>query len=122
MAGFQIPYEIKESQYGGRGLFATARIPIGTCVWQYVRDVNVKSYTSLDEIKSRMAEFSSDAERYFFISHVYLFDGVMNEILDDGKMWNHVSFFNSVTIHHSSFLSLSAFCFGSPRNLYNKHY
>ena len=30
----------------------------------------------------------------FFLSHIYIFGGVVNEILDDGKIWNHSGMFH----------------------------
>jgi len=86
-AGFQVAYEVKESPYGF-GLFAGEFVAKGTLIWKYDSGVNVRTYKNLDDINVRLAELSVE-EQEFFMSHVYLFDGVMNEILDDGKMWNH---------------------------------
>jgi SET domain-containing protein len=87
LSGFQVEYEIKESPFG-LGIFAKQFIPKGALIWKYHRGVNVNSYKSIDEVKVRLSQLSKD-EQEFFMSHVYLYDGYMNEILDDGKMWNH---------------------------------
>ena len=88
-AGFQIPYEIKESQYGGRGIFATERIPINTLIWRLVRGVNIALYRGEAEARAHLEVLGSADARYQWLAHVYCFDGTLNEILDDGKMWNH---------------------------------
>ncbi len=86
-SGFQVAYEVKESPFG-LGLFAREFIAKGTLIWKYSSGVNVRTYKNLDDVNIRLAELSL-TEQEFFMSHVYLFDGVMNEILDDGKFWNH---------------------------------
>ena len=93
-AGFQIDYEVKSStvcpEVGGLGVFTKQFIPKGGIIWRYSRGTNVLSYRTKDEVKCKLEKLDQ-ADREFFISHAYLFDGVMNEILDDGKYWNHVS-------------------------------
>ena len=85
----QIEYEVRESSPElGLGLFTKQFIPKGGLIWKYERGVNVLSYGSSDEVKDRLNQMSSD-EQYFFMSHIYIFDGCVNEILDDAKMWNH---------------------------------
>jgi uncharacterized protein len=86
-AGFQIAYEVKESPYG-LGIFSKQFIPKGTLIWKYKRDTNVVSYRTVDEVRARLGQLSKEGQN-FFMSHVYLYDGYMNEILDDGRMWNH---------------------------------
>lgn len=87
----QIEYEVKESGIAGcgLGLFARQFIPKGTLIWKYKPGVNVRCYRSLEETRRHLSELSSVDEQAFFMSHVYLYDGCMNEILDDGKYWNH---------------------------------
>ena len=72
------------------GIFTTQFIPCGTLVWKYSPGANVKQYHSKDEVREALHQLDAAACE-FFVSHVYLFDGKMNEILDDGKFWNHVS-------------------------------
>ena len=93
--GFQIEYEVKPSNICpdiGMGIFARNFIPCGSLIWKYCRDANVLSYSNKDDVKCKLDKLEQK-DREFFMSHVYLFDGVMNEILDDGKYWNHVSKF-----------------------------
>lgn len=92
-AGFQIEFEIKQSSISpeiGLGIFTKQFIPTGSLIWKYERGVNISSYRNKDEAKLKLEKLDPK-EQDFFMSHVYLFDGVMNEILDDGKFWNHVS-------------------------------
>ena len=86
-AGFQVAYEVKESPYG-QGVFSKQFILKGTLIWKYKRGTNVTSYRTVEEVRARLGQLSKE-EQEFFMSHVYLYDGYMNEILDDGRMWNH---------------------------------
>ena len=89
MAGFRIQYEVKESSPDiGLGLFSKEFIPKGAIIWKYERGTNVLSYNGYEEAKARLAELSAD-EQKFWMEHVYLFDGYVNEILDDARLWNH---------------------------------
>ena len=97
-SGFQIEYDIRTSSLGeevGQGIFTKQFIPRGTLIWKYCPGINVKSYHSKDEVKAKLEELDVVA-REFFVSHVYLYDGKVNEILDDAKFWNHVSNFNQL--------------------------
>eukprot|EP01041_Mallomonas_annulata_P010141 gene10141-21152_t len=88
-SGFQIKYEIKESSpIMGLGIFTTQFIPKGTLIWKYKQNENVLAYKGYEAVKQRLAELNKE-EQDFFMSHVYLYDGVVNEIIDDGKFWNH---------------------------------
>lgn len=111
-SGFHVGYEIKDSSVAiGKGLFATHFVPkgmlisasicpnlncyhIGTLLWKYQSgarnefNVNVWSYSNEDEVRARLAEVSPEDAAYI-MDHVYMFDGRLNEICDDGKMWNH---------------------------------
>ena len=91
--GFQIDFEVKLSKISpevGLGIFTKQFIPNGSLIWKYCRGSNVVSYSNKDEVKCKLKKLSLQ-ECEFFMSHVYLFDGAMNEILDSGKYWNHVS-------------------------------
>lgn len=60
---------------------------------------NVLSFRGEAEARARLVEIgalhgskdaaASRAAQEFWMDHVYMFDGQLNEILDDGKMWNH---------------------------------
>jgi len=63
-------------------------VPKDQLIWKYVRGVNVKCYANVEEAKARLGELSI-AEQDFFMSHTYFANGKVNEILDDGCMWNH---------------------------------
>jgi SET domain-containing protein len=73
------------------GLFATSFIPKGTLIWRYNDKPggNVASYRGYEETRQRLNQLASHEERKFFMDHIYLHDGRVNEILDDGKFWNH---------------------------------
>jgi SET domain-containing protein len=93
-AGFHVRYEVRDSTYG-KGLFALHDIPNGTLLWKYApgakgaKDVNVISFKTEDEARARLHELPSQEARAFWMDHVYMFDGKLNEILDDGYYWNH---------------------------------
>ena len=92
-SGFQIEYDIRTSSLGkevGQGIFTKQFIPRGSLIWKYSSGINVKSYHSKDEVKAKLEELDVTS-REFFVSHVYLYNGKINEILDDAKFWNHVS-------------------------------
>ena len=92
-AGFHVGYAIKDGEFG-QGLYATHFIPAGTLMWKYqsgargAPNVNVWSYASEAECRARLAEVSPEQAAYI-MDHVYMFDGRLNEITDDGKLWNH---------------------------------
>lgn len=94
-SGFHVEYEIKDSAVAfGKGLFAKHFVPKGTLLWKYQSgargeaNTNVWMYKSEDEARARLGEVSK-AEAEYIMDHVYMFEGRLNEILDDGKMWNH---------------------------------
>jgi hypothetical protein len=92
-AGFHVGYAIKDGEFG-QGLYATHFIPAGTLMWKYqsgargAANVNVWSYTTEEEARARLAEATPEQAAYI-MDHVYMFDGRLNEITDDGKLWNH---------------------------------
>jgi hypothetical protein len=92
-AGFHVGYEIKDGEFG-KGLYAVHHIPAGTLMWKYqsgprgAPNVNVWSYTSEESARTRLGEVSKEDASYI-MDHVYMFDGRLNEITDDGKLWNH---------------------------------
>ena len=85
--GFKVGYEIKECQYG-LGLFATEDIPKGAMIWNFNPPGNVRTFKNAEEISDHLSKLSPE-EATFFMGHVYMFDGLVNEILDDGCYWNH---------------------------------
>lgn len=71
------------------GIFVKQFIPKNTLLWKYKLNCNIKYYDNKDNVIDYMGLFKTYKEKYDFISHVYVCDGVFNEILDDGKYWNH---------------------------------
>lgn len=88
--GFQVSCSIRESSVPGigQGVFAEEFIPAGTLVWKYARGINVHIYRDASEVRQRLSELEPQDQR-FFMTHVYMVGGVLNEILDDARMWNH---------------------------------
>lgn len=91
--GFHVGYEVRETRFG-KGLFAAHDIPSGTLLWKCSPGtaagpgVNVLSFRGEAATRARLAELP-ESERAFWVDHVYVFSGSLNEILDDGKLWNH---------------------------------
>ena len=50
---------------------------------------NVLQYFTEEEGKARLEELGTEEKRLFWLDHVYAFDGSVNEITDDGALWNH---------------------------------
>jgi hypothetical protein len=91
--GFHVEYEVKDSQFG-KGLFAKTFIPKGTLLWKYKpgaqgeAGINVLSFRTEAEARARLEELPA-GDREFWMDHVYMFEGKLNEILDEGNLWNH---------------------------------
>ena len=83
-----MPYELRTSSIAGKGIFATAPIARGTRIWRYEIGVSVVTYTDESEVRKRLDGLSKE-EAVEFLEHVYTYGGVVIEILDDGKVWNH---------------------------------
>ena len=77
-SGFKFKYEIKECQYG-LGLFAAEDIPKGEVIWHFNPPHNVRTFRNAEEIEAHLAKCTHE-EAQFFMSHVYMFDGVVNEV------------------------------------------
>lgn len=92
-AGFHVGYAVRDGPFG-QGLFATHDIPSGTLLWKYRRGArgdaaaNVLAVRSEAEARERLKELTPEQQVYW-MDHVYMFEGALNEILDDGKLWNH---------------------------------
>ena len=86
--GFQIEYEIKNSPGRGCGIYTKEFIPQNTLIWKFQKGANVRLFKGEEAVRFHLAAMSKD-ERIDWLTHVYMFDGYINEILDDGKMWNH---------------------------------
>lgn len=92
--GFHVRYEVKESAFG-KGLYVLDDIPIGSLVWKYSpgkagdADVNVAVYTTEAETRAHLNSLATHEDRVSWVDHVYMFEGKLNEILDDGLLFNH---------------------------------
>ena len=83
-----MPYELKASPIGGRGLFAVEDIPAGALIWKYLPNVNIAEHDEA-ALTAKLEAMESDDERQHFLTHVYPWEGKAVEILDDGQYWNH---------------------------------
>jgi len=90
-AGFHVRISVRPSSNPalGLGVFAEERIAKDELIWKLIRGVNVASYAGEEEVKRHLATLPSREARVEWLSHVYCDSGVVNEILDEGKMWNH---------------------------------
>jgi hypothetical protein len=74
-AGFHIPYEVKDTAYG-KGLFVTVDIPAGTLLWkcqtgkQGDANINVLSFTTEAEARSRLAQLTPEEASYWMGTEV----------------------------------------------------
>ena len=82
----QVPYELKESQIAGLGLFAVKPVARGTLLWKYDGS-SVKEHDEAS-FRARIKELSPE-EQLVLCEHVFCWQGKVCEILDDGKFWNH---------------------------------
>lgn len=91
--GFHAPVEIRPSAHG-RGLFALVDIPKGTLLWKLKacrfpsREGNVWAFSSEAEIRARI-EPLKDEVASLILDHIFMSDGTLYEILDEGDVWNH---------------------------------
>jgi hypothetical protein len=77
---------IAAEQFGGRGLAASTKAAAQAA------GCNVISFNNEAEAQERLEELGKEGgidAQAFWMDHVYMFAGSLNEILDDGKMWNH---------------------------------
>ena len=64
----------------------------------------VKIYDDEKSVVRHLNKLESLERKKFFLSHVYIFCGVVNEILDDGQMWNHSGLlFNKFLLYYLCF-------------------
>eukprot|EP00992_Anisonema_acinus_P007803 TRINITY_DN3795_c0_g1_i1.p2 TRINITY_DN3795_c0_g1~~TRINITY_DN3795_c0_g1_i1.p2 ORF type:complete len:150 (+),score=41.91 TRINITY_DN3795_c0_g1_i1:52-501(+) len=82
----QVPYEVRPSPLGGRGLFATADIPAGTLLWKYSEEsVHFHDEASL---RAKLATMTKEDAKEL-LEHIYCWEGKACDIQDDGRLWNH---------------------------------
>lgn len=83
----QVPYEVKDSPIAGKGIFATAPIERGALIWRYVPGESVVEHDEAS-LRARLVGMAAEEVRDL-LSHIYCWDGLAIEILDDAKIWNH---------------------------------
>lgn len=85
----QVPYEKKDAGLDvGYGLFSSETIPSGTLVWKYTAGVNVSIYDG-KAAANRLALVPSLEEAQNWLDMTYGLNGLLHEILDDGRFMNH---------------------------------
>ena len=82
-----MPYEVGPSSVAGRGIFATGAIKRGTLVWEYRLGSSVTEHDE-DSLRLRLKGMPA-SEAVDLLEHIYTWNGVAIEILDDAKIWNH---------------------------------
>ncbi|CAM9484374.1 unnamed protein product, partial [Ectocarpus fasciculatus] len=86
--GFQIEYELIESPGRGLGIFTKEFIPQNKLIWKFQKGANIRLFKGEEAVRVHLKSLPR-ADAIDWLTHVYLYDGCINEILDDGKMWNH---------------------------------
>lgn len=86
--GFQIEYELRESPGRGLGIFTKQFILKDTLIWKFQLGANIRVFAGEEQARAHLESLARD-EGIDWLTHVYAFNGYLNEILDDGKMWNH---------------------------------
>ena len=87
--GMCVPYRIGPSAIAGEGIFATAPIKRGQLLWRYVVGVSVLEHNEAS-LRSRLAGMAA-ADVVDLLEHIYVWNGLAIEILDDAKIWNHAA-------------------------------
>jgi len=87
-AGFQVKYEVRETPLG-KGVFVLEPVKQGSLIWRYKKDENVICFRGEEETLAHLEKLSSYEDRRYFLEHSYNDGGMLNHILDDGKLVNH---------------------------------
>ena len=88
-SGFVVPYEVRESGIAGRGIFATRAIARGALIWRY--DVGTSVLEHDEPSLRRRLKGRPKADVIDLLEHIYVWDGLAIEIVDDAKIWNHAA-------------------------------
>jgi hypothetical protein len=94
-AGFQVPYELRDAEFGGQGLYAVSHIPQGTLVWKFVAGDNVVEYD--EAAATRHLSTLSMADAKVFLDLTYGIGDKLCYITDDGRYMNHSTQPNCIT-------------------------
>jgi len=88
-SGFQVKIEIKDTYDNkGKGIFLKEDVVKGQLLWKCMKNINIRCYNESSASK-HLSNLLNDDDKYFWISHIYHFDGELIEILDDACYWNH---------------------------------
>merc|ERR1712083_606075 len=87
-AGFQVKHEVRKTSLG-RGVFVLEPVKQGSLIWRYRKDENVICFRGKEETLAHLEKLSSYEDRRYFLEHSYHDGGLLNHILDDGKLVNH---------------------------------
>jgi len=105
-AGFQVRYEVRETSIG-KGLFLLEPVAKGALIWRYREGENILCFRNEAETRKHLDSMASDADRIRiicpislascvrdlhrldFLEHCFHDGGVLNSILDEGKLVNH---------------------------------
>jgi len=87
-AGFQVRYEVRETSIG-KGLFLLEPVAKGALIWRYREGENILCFRNEAETRKHLDSMASDADRLDFLEHCFHDGGVLNSILDEGKLVNH---------------------------------
>ena len=64
LCGIRVPYSIRSVDFGGKGIFADAKIYLGSLVWEYRGGVNVSEYTG-DAAAAHLENLSMSEAKHF---------------------------------------------------------
>jgi hypothetical protein len=91
-----IPYEIRETEQYGKGLYVLADVAAGTCIWTYKLNENVFEYNEAQSI-AYLQSLPSLKEQQRFLDASFGKGGVLCLINDDGQFMNHSPLANCKT-------------------------
>ena len=83
----QVEYEVKPSPIAGVGLFLTKPVARGALLWKYAPGTSVTEHDEAS-LRARLKDLPPK-EAQDLCEHFYCWNGLVIEILDDAKLWNH---------------------------------
>jgi hypothetical protein len=83
-----VPYEVRETNNYGKGLYALTDIIRGTLIWEYKLNENVLEYDEKQSI-SCLESLPSLQEQQRFLDVTFGRDDLLCLIMDDGQYMNH---------------------------------
>ena len=88
--GFEVEYEVRDAGGDmGRGIFATRALAAGTLVWRFCEGVNATRHVDEAAVRARLAALPSAEAARDFLDHAFFLGGALNEMHDDGVLFNH---------------------------------